>query len=63
MTDNRSTPAPEHKPRPLMDLVISILIPSLILMKLSGDDRLGADGALLLGLAFPLGWGLFELIK
>ena len=48
-----------HKPRPLMDLAISIVIPSLILMKLSGEDRLGVDGALLLALAFPLGWGLF----
>ena len=66
MTDPRSNqPGPgqpaEHKPRPLMDLAISIVIPSLILMKLSGEDRLGADGALLLALAFPLGWGLFEL--
>ncbi|WP_313901637.1 VC0807 family protein, partial [Leclercia adecarboxylata] len=42
---------------------MSILIPSLILMKLSGEHRLGADGALLLALAFPLGWGLWELAK
>ena len=68
MTDTRTNrPDPGqpagHQPRPLMDLIISIVIPSLILMKLSGEDRLGADGALLLGLAFPLGWGLFELIK
>lgn len=54
---------PERRPRPLVDLVISIVIPSLILMKLSGEDRLGADGALLLALAFPLGWGVFERIR
>ncbi|KZX63550.1 MFS transporter [Stutzerimonas frequens] len=53
----------EHKPRPLVDLAVSILIPSLILMKLSGEERLGADGALLLALAFPLGWGLWELAR
>src|SRR5690606_2427313 len=49
--------------RPLIDLAISILLPSFILMKLSGEERLGADGALLLALAFPLGWGAFELIR
>ncbi|WP_312920555.1 VC0807 family protein [Stutzerimonas nitrititolerans] len=63
MTDNSSSAPPQHKPHPLMDLAISILIPSLILMKLSGEQRLGPDGALLLALAFPLGWGLLELVK
>ncbi len=62
MTETAHTRA-EHKPRPLIDLAVSILIPSLILMKLSGEDRLGADGALLLALAFPLGWGLWELAR
>ena len=32
-------------------------------MKLSGEARLGPDGALVLALAFPLGWGAFELLK
>jgi intracellular septation protein A len=32
-------------------------------MKLSGEDDLGATGGLIVALAFPLGWGLFELIK
>jgi len=52
-----------HKPRPLIDLLVSIIIPSVILMKLSGDDALGATTALIVALAFPLGWGLFELLK
>lgn len=63
MTDTTQTTHATHKPRPLVDLLISILLPSLILMKLSGEARLGADGALVLALAFPLGWGSFELIK
>ena len=54
---------PQHQPRPLIDLAVSILIPSLVLMKLSAPERLGADGALLLALAFPLGWGALELIR
>ena len=52
-----------HKPRPMVDLIVSILIPSFILMKLSGENDLGASGGLIAALSFPLGWGLFELIK
>ncbi len=54
---------PDHKPRPWVDLSVSIIIPSVILMKFSGDEHLGSLYALLIGLAFPLGWGLFELIR
>ena len=52
-----------HKPRPMIDLLVSIIIPSVILMKFSGDENLGATTALIVALAFPLGWGLFELVK
>ena len=52
-----------HKPRPVIDLMVSIVIPSFILMKLSGDDALGATTALIVALAFPLGWGLFERLQ
>lgn len=52
-----------HKPRPMIDLLVSIVIPSIILMKFSSDDALGATAALITALAFPLGWGLFELFK
>ncbi len=52
-----------HKPRPMVDLLVSIIIPSVILMKFSGADDFGATGALIAALAFPLGWGLFELFK
>jgi intracellular septation protein A len=52
-----------HKPRPLIDLLVSIILPSVVLMKFSGDDDLGAVRALVLALAFPVGWGLYELIR
>lgn len=55
--------SPDRKPRPLVDLLVSIVIPSLILMKFSGDNDLGASGALIVALAFPLSWGLYELLK
>lgn len=60
---NTTQNSSEHKPRPLVDMLLSIIIPSIILMKLSGDDALGATTALIVALAFPLGWGLFERIQ
>jgi len=61
-TPNAPTPS-SHQPRPMVDLLVSIVTPSLVLMKLSGDDTLGASGALIAALAFPLFWGMFELFK
>lgn len=63
MTATSHSDMPEHKQRPLVDLLVSIIVPSVILMKFSGDEYLGNVNALLIGLAFPLGWGLFELIR
>lgn len=54
---------PDYKPSPLIDLLFSLIIPSLILMKFSGDNSLGTRTALIVALAFPLGWGLYELLK
>ena len=53
---------PEKKQRPFLDLLISIIIPSIILMKFSGPEKLGATGGLVVALAFPLGYGLYELL-
>ncbi len=61
--ENITSERPQHKPRPMIDLLVSIVIPSIILMKFSGDQDLGAAGGLIAALAFPLGWGLFELIR
>ncbi|MDJ0833488.1 MAG: VC0807 family protein [Gammaproteobacteria bacterium] len=52
-----------RKPRPLIDLLLSIVIPSIILMKFSGDENLGATMALVVALAFPISLGLYELIR
>ena len=68
MQMNNDTPpntqsTPTHKPRPMIDLLVSIVIPSVILMKFSGPEDLGATGALVAALAFPISWGVFELVK
>ncbi len=52
-----STP---EKNNPLIELTITLIIPALILMKLSAPERLGAAGALVLALSFPLAWGVRE---
>jgi hypothetical protein len=51
-----------QKSNPLTELLVNIVIPAVILMKFSGEQDLGAVGGLLLALAFPLGWGTYELI-
>ena len=49
------------KPNPLIELLLTLILPSLILMKLSGPEDLGTLNALLLALAFPLFWGGWTL--
>ena len=46
---------------PLLETLIAIVIPSIVLMKWSGPQDLGAVNALLLALAFPLAWGVLDL--
>ena len=48
--------------RPFVDLIISIVIPSIILMKFSSEEQLGPTTALIVALAFPIGYGLYELM-
>jgi len=50
------------KPSPLIELAVTLIVPSLILMKFSGPEDLGAVNALLLALAFPLAWGARDLL-
>lgn len=48
---------------PFLSILLNIVIPALILSKLSDEDRLGTVNALLFALAFPFIYGLWELIK
>lgn len=51
------------KSNPLVELTITLIIPALILMKLSEPTDLGPANALLLALSFPLGWGIRDFWK
>ena len=47
----------------LANLLINIIIPALILAKLSGDDWLGTKWAIVVALAFPLLYDLRDFLK
>ena len=53
---------PRHE-NPLFSIVFNVAIPSLILLKLSDDDRLGALYAFLLSLAFPFCYSIYDFYK
>jgi hypothetical protein len=57
---SRPSSPPGAEPNPLLQIAITIIVPALVLMQLSGENRLGNVGALMLALAFPIGWGLWE---
>lgn len=46
-----------------LELIFNIIVPSIILMKLSGDEYLGSVYALVVALLFPIGYGLYDFIK
>ena len=58
--DTAQTPA---KPNPLLEIAVTIIVPAVILMKFSGESGLGTLNALLLALAFPLSWGVWDGVR
>lgn len=62
-TQSKSTP-PASRPRKeniFVNLLINIGIPTLILLKFSGDGALGVKWAIILALAFPIFYGLRDI--
>jgi hypothetical protein len=51
-----------RRPQPWLELLITLVLPALVLLQLSAPERLGPVAALLLALAFPLGWGLRDFL-
>lgn len=60
MTSPSPSPSPAKRENLLLNLAFNILIPSLILAKLSVPTRLGPAVALVAALVFPLGYGLHD---
>lgn len=57
-----SAPAPKRE-NILVNLVCNVVVPTLILLKLSKPEYLGPKLALLTALAFPVGYGLYDLAR
>ena len=49
-----------RRENPLLNIGLNIAIPAIVLMQLSREDRLGPVYGLLLALAFPVGYGLYD---
>ncbi len=55
--------APARRENLLVNLVFNLAIPTLVLSKLSSPDRLGPALALIVALASPLGYGLYDFVR
>jgi hypothetical protein len=52
----------ERRETPLLNLGLNIVIPVIILVRFSGDDQLGPKYGLLVALAFPVGYGIYDFV-
>ncbi|MES2695997.1 MAG: VC0807 family protein [Verrucomicrobiota bacterium] len=57
-----SAPAPK-KENLLINLICNIAVPTLVLTKLSSDKWLGPQWGIIVALAFPLGYGIYDLVQ
>lgn len=67
LADKPPTEPANSRPKPkkesmLANLLMNIVIPTLILTKLSGDEYLGATWGLVVALTFPVGYGLRDFL-
>ena len=53
----------QKQPHPLLDLALTVILPSIALEKLSAPDRLGPAWALVVALLLPLGFGIWCFIN
>jgi hypothetical protein len=63
MTEATQPKAAPKRENLLLSMAFNIVIPLLVLTKLSSEDRLGPVMALIVGLAFPLCYGIWDLLK
>ena len=53
---------PAKKENLLLNLICNLVVPTLVLMRFSSDKYLGALWGLIVALAFPVGYGIYDLI-
>lgn len=54
---------PEKRDNAMMNLLINLLIPTVIMVKFSSSEYLGSVNGLLIALAFPFIYGIYDFIK
>lgn len=54
---------PQKKENPLLNILLNIVIPTVILVKFSGPDHLGPKLGIVVALAFPIGYGVFDFTR
>ena len=60
LDNNIQGKAPEKQESLLINLAFNLLVPTLVLTKLSGEDFLGIKLAIVVALAFPIVYGLHD---
>ena len=63
MTQAQNPAQPPPKENMWANLIINVAIPTLVLMKLSGEDKLGPTLGLFIVLAFHIGYGVVDYLK
>lgn len=63
MTTKNEAPTPKKQENLLLNLGFNIVAPAIILSKFSGETALGTTLGLIVALAFPLAYGLFDFIQ
>jgi len=53
----------QRRENPWLSLIVNIAVPAVILMKFSTEETLGPVGGLVAALAFPLTWGIVDLVR
>ncbi len=53
----------QRRENPWLSLIVNIAVPAVILMKFSTEETLGPVGGLVTALAFPLTWGIVDLVR
>lgn len=57
------SPLPPKRENPFINLVCNIVIPTVVLMNFSSERWLGPLWGLIVALIFPIGYGVYDLIK
>jgi intracellular septation protein A len=61
--NSQSAAGAQRKPNTFTEIIVTIVVPAVVLMQLSREERLGPLYALILALAFPVAWGLYDALK